>query len=456
MKPKEFILKHTLKLNPCGQAESVHDVIGIGFGPSNLALAIAIEERAKTQPQRPIRARFFEKQKQFGWHRGTLIDGARMQISFLKDLVTARCPSSSFTFVSYLHERGRLSDFVNHKTIFPSRMEFHDYLEWAASKLPHCVQYGTDVVDVRPIVRDGLVDLLEVVVSRGSRQESCLTHNLVVASGLEPLVPAGVHRDDRIWHSAELMVRLGALNVAPAQFTVVGAGQSAAEAVAYIHRRFQNVQVRAVFERYGYSAADDSAFVNRIFDPAAVDDFFHAPDDVKERLLNYHKNTNYSVVDPELLAELYKIHYEEMVSGQQRLEFLKATRVLAVERESEMVAVYVQSLLTGERRRLDSDIVVFASGYRPSDPIARFSALKVQLEESAEGRWVASRNHRLNANETFRCGIYLQGATEYSHGLSSSLLSNVAIRAGEILDDIASRQKLAFDAQDVGADYVHA
>ncbi|MBV6258547.1 SidA/IucD/PvdA family monooxygenase, partial [Pseudomonas aeruginosa] len=27
----------------------VHDLIGIGFGPSNIALAIALEERARTQ-----------------------------------------------------------------------------------------------------------------------------------------------------------------------------------------------------------------------------------------------------------------------------------------------------------------------------------------------------------------------------------------------------------------------
>ncbi|MEU8074781.1 hypothetical protein AB0B31_04970 [Catellatospora citrea] len=30
------------------------------------------------------------------------------------------------------------------------------------------------------------------------------------------------------------------------------------------------------------------------------------------------------------------------------------------------------------------------------------------------------------------CGIYVQGPTEHTHGISSTLLSNTAVRAGEI------------------------
>jgi L-ornithine N5-oxygenase len=63
-----------------------------------------------------------------------------------------------------------------------------------------------------------------------------------------------------------------------------------------------------VFGRYGYSPADDSCFANRIFDPSAVDDYFHAPGPVKEMLLGYHANTNYSVVDPELIDGPYRRH----------------------------------------------------------------------------------------------------------------------------------------------------
>ena len=118
------------------EPDAIHDVIGIGFGPSNLALAIAIEEHnAGASPEDRIRAEFLERQPSFGWHRGMLIDDATMQVSFLKDLVTMRNPTSDFTFLCFLRERGRLVDFLNAKTLFPLRIEFHEYFEWAAARL---------------------------------------------------------------------------------------------------------------------------------------------------------------------------------------------------------------------------------------------------------------------------------------------------------------------------------
>ena len=35
--------------------------------------------------------------------------------------------------------------------------------------------------------------------------------------------------------------------------------------------------------------------------------------------------------------------------------------------------------------------------------------------------------------------IYLQGGTEHTHGLSSSLISNIAVRCGEIVESIAAK-----------------
>src|SRR3978361_38695 len=112
-------------------------LLGIGFGPSNLALAIALAERG-------IRAVFAEAQPSFGWHRSMLRPGTRMQVPFLKDLVTLRNNKSNFTFLNYLSEQGRLVEFIGRHTMFPSRMEFHDYLEWAAAGIGAAGQYGRE------------------------------------------------------------------------------------------------------------------------------------------------------------------------------------------------------------------------------------------------------------------------------------------------------------------------
>jgi len=48
------------------------------------------------------------------------------------------------------------------------------------------------------------------------------------------------------------------------------------------------------------------------------------------------------------------------------------------------------------------------------------------------------RDYRGETVPGVTAGIYLQGGTEHSHGISASLLSNVAIRAWEIVRSIAS------------------
>ncbi|MFE0786827.1 lysine N(6)-hydroxylase/L-ornithine N(5)-oxygenase family protein [Streptomyces mutabilis] len=422
-------------------ATLVHDLIGIGFGPSNVAMAIALtEHNARADGQETITARFFEQQPRFGWHRGMLIDDATMQVSFLKDLVTLRNPASEFSFLCYLQSRGRLIDFINHKNLFPLRVEFHDYFEWAAAKVDDLVSYGHEVVGVAPVERDGTVRHLEVTVRSGEGLEVHRARNLVIGTGLRPLVPEGVERGDRVWHNSELLAKVDALEgTSPSRFVVVGAGQSAAENVAYLHRRFPDAEVCAVFARYGYSPADDSGFANRIFDPAAVDEYFTAPAGVKRRLMDYHGNTNYSVVDIDLIDDLYRQMYREKVLGTERLRFLNVSRLTDVKETPEKVRATVTSLVTGEETPLDADVVVFATGYSPADPLGLLGEVADRCLRDDEGLVRVERDYRIATDPGLRCGIYLQGGTEHTHGITSSLLSNTAIRVGEILQSLLDR-----------------
>ncbi|MEU4612643.1 lysine N(6)-hydroxylase/L-ornithine N(5)-oxygenase family protein [Streptomyces umbrinus] len=422
-------------------APLVHDLIGIGFGPSNVAMAIALgEHNARAGEQEAITAHFFEQQPCFGWHRGMLIDDATMQVSFLKDLVTLRNPASEFSFLCYLKSKGRLIDFINHKNLFPLRVEFHDYLEWAAAQVEDAVSYGHEVVGVAPVVRDGVVEHLEVTVRSAEGLAVHRARNLVLGTGMRPLMPEGVETGDRVWHNSELLAKVDRLEgSSPSRFIVVGAGQSAAENVAYLHRRFPEAEVCAVFSRYGYSPADDSSFANRIFDPAAVDEYFAAPENVKRRLMDYHGNTNYSVVDIDLIEDLYRQTYQEKVLGTERLRFLNVSRLTDVEETAGTARATVTSLVTGEETVLDADVVVFATGYSPADPLGLLGEVADHCLRDDEGRVRVERDYRIVTDPELRCGIYLQGGTEHTHGITSSLLSNTATRVGEILDSLLAR-----------------
>lgn len=262
-----------------------------------------------------------------------------------------------------------------------------------------------------------------------------------------------MERGDRVWHNSELLARVDALEgTSPSRFIVVGAGQSAAENVAYLHRRFPRAEVCAVFARYGYSPADDSAFANRIFDPAAVDDYFTAPGSVKRRLMDYHGNTNYSVVDIDLIDDLYRQMYREKVLGTERLRFLNVSRLGDVEETPDRVRATVTSLVTGEETRLDADVLVLATGYGPADPLGLLGQVADRCLRDEEGRVRVERDYRVATDPDLRCGIYLQGGTEHTHGITSSLLSNTAVRVGEILDSLLGGLKSPSDEARTVAD----
>ena len=428
--------------NDPAHADGIVDLVGVGFGPSNLALAIAAREMGAGR----LATRFVERQDSFGWHRGMLLEDATMQVSYLKDLVTLRNPQSPFSFLAYLHAKQRLVDFINYGSVYPTRLEFHDYLEWAAARFAGTVDYGTEVVEIVPVREgDGPVEHLDIVCRGSAGERRLRTRNVVLATGLVPHLPDNVVLGPRVWHSRDLLTRVGSIDGSrPRRLAVIGAGQSAAEAVDFLHRRFPDAEVCAVFTRYGFSPADDSSFANRIFDPSAVDDFYTAPGPVKDMLLGYHANTNYSVVDADLIDGLYRRHYHERVAGQERLKFHNVSRVADVVDVGDHVELAVESLIDGTREVLAADAVVYATGYRSSDPLAMLGDdLAAACTRDDAGRLVFGRDYRIAAGalsdgRLLTAGLYVQGATEHTHGISSTLLSNVAVRSGEICASIGA------------------
>lgn len=413
------------------------DLVGVGFGPGNLGLAIAAAE----QPA-PLRAQFLERQDRFGWHRGMLIPEARMQVPFVKDLATVRNPTSGFGFLSYLAEQGRMVDFLNRQTFFPTRLEYHDYLSWAAQRFDNVVDYGSEVVEVGPSERregdDGPV--LDIVSRRGGRTVLHRAYAVVIATGLQPHLPPGVTVGERVWHNCDLVphvARLRAGGSAPRRFVVVGAGQSAAESVEFLHRTFPDAGVDAVFDRWGFSPADDSAFANRVFDPDAAHDFHRSPPHVRSRIVERHRNTNYAVVEPDLIESIYEKHYAELVGGNVRLRFHQMSRVEEVNPTAGGVAVTVGSGVKSSRTVIDADAIVYATGYRSGDP-ARFLRGVTPCRDEHGGIGIGA-DYRLILEGT-EAPVYVQGATEHTHGLGSTLLSNIAVRTGEIIDSIVEHR----------------
>lgn len=143
-------------------------------------------------------------------HDGMLLPGTTMQVSFLKDLATMRSPRSAFTFLNYLHEQGRLPDFINLKTFFPTRVEFHDYLRWAAARVEMPVDYG---FRVDSISRSGTCFEVSAHNGAGARQTYRARH-LVLGVGIERVLPRGRPGDATRLPQRQLLARADAAPIA--------------------------------------------------------------------------------------------------------------------------------------------------------------------------------------------------------------------------------------------------
>ena len=247
--------------------EEVYDLVCVGFGPASLAIAVALHDYLDSGKLSgpPPKVLFLEKQSQFAWHAGMLLPGAKMQISFIKDMASLRDPTSKFTFLNYLHENDRLVEFTNLNTFLPARVEYEDYLRWCASHFNDVVHYDNEVVSVSPTETANSPVSKFAVTSRDLKSGATTTYrakNVIVAVGGQPSIPKSLPSSHpRVVHSsqyAHLVPKILTQRDAPYRVAVVGAGQSAAEIFNNIQTLYPNSQTSLVMRSEFLKPSDDS------------------------------------------------------------------------------------------------------------------------------------------------------------------------------------------------------
>lgn len=419
----------------------VYDIVGIGLGPANLALAAAIYEHDN------IKAKFLECKSEFSWHPNMLLDDAEMQIPFLKDIATLRNPQSPFTFINYLHSKDRLTKFINLKYIYPSRHEYSDYLKWVANQLAAYTQYSSQVIDIELYGRKPYKYFKIIYKNLLNNTTSfIITKNIVIAQGGKMKLPQCINKDlldQNVWHSSEYLLKIKKFkNESHLQkhFCVVGGGQSAAEIAYDLYKSFPTSKVTLIHRGFGLKPADDSAYVNEIFDKTHVDTFFDMNKQNKDNMLNNYKDTNYSVVDIELIDKLYKIQYEDLVNNSQRFFIKKQSSLSNVSIDSNNVNIEIeQNTHSKQKEKIQATALILATGYEYPNPPSTLSTLDNFIKRDSNGDVSINKNYKLNLDESILGHIYTLGCNEKSHGLTDTLLSLSAIRAKLILDELLGK-----------------
>src|SRR6478752_1762295 len=198
-----------------------YDAVAIGCGPFNLGFAAL----ATSVPELSVAV--LEARAELTWHSGMMFDDAKLQLSFLADLVSLVDPTHQLSFLAYLRDVERLYPFYIREAFHPSRREYEAYLRWAAARLPS-VKFSHRVQAAR--WDDGAGRFrLEVALDDGSSHE-IQAKALVIGVGTEPFVPSAIAAlpPAKLLHSADYLHSTADIERA-GHVTVVGSGQSGAE-----------------------------------------------------------------------------------------------------------------------------------------------------------------------------------------------------------------------------------
>jgi L-ornithine N5-monooxygenase len=429
-----------LLLHFAAEVVTVRDVqlLAVGGGPSNLGLAVAIEELAEDELARG--SLLIEQEEAMGWQRGTLMPWALSQVSFLKDLVLLRNPQSRFTFLNYLRTVGRLDEFVNLGTFTPYRTEISDYLRWVAQSLERVrIEYGRRCLSIEPRY-DGSGALVGWLarLADGSTIRSPI---LVLGVGRDARIPP-VFRglpEDRAVHTTRYLQQVRPLlarprDEQPREVVVVGGAQGSAEMLWSVLEDLPGCHATLVTRSVALAMYQNSKFTNELYYPAFVDEFYSALPTAREQMLHEMHRTNYSGLTPELLDSLYRRMYLERLNGDRRIRILPMTDVTAARMSADRVALTLRDRKTGAVTEVASDLVLLGTGYERGMPaLVRRLAAALDLE-----RIEVTRGYRLLLPEPATAACYVQGVNEATHGIADSLLSLVASRSAEIVADVVA------------------
>ncbi|WP_405736707.1 lysine N(6)-hydroxylase/L-ornithine N(5)-oxygenase family protein [Streptomyces sp. NBC_00028] len=395
-----------------------YDFVGIGLGPFNLGLACL------TEPIDELDGVFLESKPDFEWHAGMFLEGAHLQTPFMSDLVTLADPTSPYSFLNYLKEKGRLYSFYIRENFYPLRVEYDDYCRWAANKLSS-VRFGTTVADIQYVA-----DVYVVTTTAGDVYRA---RHLVLGTGTSPHYPEAVrglggdffHNSRYVQNKAELQKK--------DSITIVGSGQSAAE-IYY--------DLLAEIDVYGYRLnwvtrsprffpLEYTKLTLEMTSPEYIDYYRELPEATRYRLTDQQKGL-FKGIDGDLINEIFDLLYQKNLAGPVPTRLLTNSALNSAAYEN---GTYTLSFRQEEQEKdydLQTQGLVLATGYKYAEP-EFLAPVKDRLRYDSQGNFDVARNYSI---DTTGRGVFLQNAGVHTHSITSPDLGMGAYRNSYIIREL--------------------
>jgi lysine N6-hydroxylase len=372
---------------------------------------------------------FLDKNESFGWHDDQQLEHTSIQVPMLKDLVTLSEPTNKYSFLSYLHELGRIYHFLNAQFDAVPRQEFRNYMAWASRKNENVV-FGQEVLSVE------YTDVFRI----HSSTKTVTADNVVVGVGVQPRMPphALAYLGDRQFHVSEFLSKANGLG--GMRIGVVGGGQSGAEAfLDLISRPNGGLPRRVVWisQRPNYFPIDDSPFTNDYYTPSYSDYFARLDATTRSAFNARHVLTSDGISDSTLRLIYQRIYMHHFINGYSDLVALYPNRTVidvTCAPGSPWKLALTHNDHAGVRENVELDMVIWATGFRPA-PLDFLSPIAARLERAGD-EYKIDHSFAVQWDGPAEHNIFLQNAARGQRGLADPNLSLNAWRSQRILDRV--------------------
>ncbi|MFF7276872.1 SidA/IucD/PvdA family monooxygenase [Streptomyces griseorubiginosus] len=395
-----------------------YDFVGIGLGPFNLGLACL------TEPIDELDGILLESKPDFEWHAGMFLDGAHLQTPFMSDLVTLADPTSPYSFLNYLKEKGRLYSFYIRENFYPLRVEYDDYCRWAANKLSN-VRFGTTVTEV--------TYESDLYVVRTDAGDVFHARHLVLGTGTSPHYPEAVrglggdffHNSRYVQNKAELQKK--------ESITIVGSGQSAAEIYQDLLSEIDvhGYRLNWVTRSPRFFPLEYTKLTLEMTSPEYIDYYRELPEATRYRLTAEQKGL-FKGIDGDLINEIFDLLYQKNLGGPVPTRLLTNSSLNSARYEN---GTYTLGFRQEEQEKdfeIESEGLVLATGYRYAEP-EFLAPVKDRLVYDAHGNFDVSRTYAIDVTGR---GVFLQNAGVHTHSITSPDLGMGAYRNSCIIREL--------------------
>ena len=407
------------------------NLAGIGAGPFNLSVAALLNKVSGMQ------AAFFDKKPSFNWHPGLMLDDAKLQTSWMKDLVTPADPTSPFSFLNFLVQKGRFYSFINAEQSAISRQEFAQYLAWVAEQLPSA-QFGSHVREINYKQNKFWLRFDDKIIS---------ADHLCVGTGTQPFVPsfANDFLGSQVFHGGQILNQKR--NFAGKKVVVVGGGQTGAEVFLNLMQGQWGgcYSVHWLSRRENFEQLDESPFTNDVFTPDYVRYFLGLGKEEKRSVVEKQKLAS-DGISPSTLKDIYQALYHQHVvaGGSERFVLMPGRTLEDMDNVGSGYLLNVHFPQQSTVEQMEADIVIFCTGFKPVVP-ACLEPLADDFIWETEGVFSMEDNYRVKWRGNDENRIYAVNASRHHHGIVDPQTSLMAWRAAVIVNDLVGYELYRLD-----------